>query len=107
MGITCESGIAGHVTSQVLATLRTLSVTDEELQAAKNTFLVHNSEVMQNGDSATEILASAMSGLESASEMINMISTSDINAAAKKLVNGKLSMSAAGNLKNLPYLDTL
>lgn len=106
--ITCESGIAGHVTSQVLATLRTLSVTDEELQAAKNTFLVHNSEVMQNGDSATEILASnAMSGLESASEMINMISTSDINAAAKKLVNGKLSMSAAGNLKNLPYLDTL
>ena len=77
-----QTSLNFQVTSQVLATLRTLSVTDEELQAAKNTFLVHNSEVMQNGDSATEILASnAMSGLESASEMINMISTSDINVS--------------------------
>jgi hypothetical protein len=39
--------------------------------------------------------------------MVNMISASDVNAAAKKLVNGKLSMAAVGNLKNLPYLDTM
>jgi len=91
-----------------LATLRSLTVSDEELQAAKNTFLVNHSEALQNGALVAETLAgNAMSGVESASEMINMISTSDINAAAKKLVNGKLSMSAVGNLKNLPYLDTM
>lgn len=106
--ITCESGIAGHVTSEVMATLRSLTVSDEELQAAKNTFLVNHSEALQSGALVAETLAgNAMSGVESAIEMINMISTSDINAAAKKLVNGKLSMSAVGNLKNLPYLDTM
>jgi len=106
--ITCESGIAGHVASEVLAQLRSLSVTDEELQAAKNAFLVETSDAAQKPEILAETLANnVMSGVESASEMINMISASDVNAAAKKLVNGKLSMSAVGNLKNLPYLDTL
>jgi len=106
--ITCESGIAGHVATTVLAELRTLQVTDEELQAAKNAFLVETSEASAKPEVLAETLANnVMSGSESASEMINMISASDVNAAAKKLVNGKLSMAAVGNLKNLPYLDTM
>ena len=30
-----------------------------------------------------------------------------LQAVAKKLANGKLSMAAAGNLSNVPYLDTM
>ena len=106
--ITCESGIAGHVVSTVLAELRSLTVTDEELQAAKNAFLIETFENSSKSEIVAETLASnVMSGVESASEMINMISASDVNAAAKKLVNGKLSMGAVGNLKNVPYLDTM
>merc|ERR1712241_1500652 len=106
--IACESGIAGHVVSTVLAELRSLTVTDEELQAAKNAFLIETFENSSKSEIVAETLASnVMSGVESASEMINMISASDVNAAAKKWVNGKLSMGAVGNLKNVPYLDTM
>ena len=62
-----------------------MTVSDEELQAAKNTFLVNHSEALQSGALVTETLAgNAMSGVESASEMINMISTSDINVSLEK-----------------------
>ena len=30
-----------------------------------------------------------------------------LQAVAKKLANGKLSMAATGNLANVPYLDTM
>jgi len=104
--ITCEAGIAGHVASEVVAQLRSLTVSDEELQAAKKAFLLESSEATP--EILAETLANnVMSGVEPASEMVNMISASDVNAAAKKLVNGKLSMAAVGNLKNLPYLDTM
>jgi len=68
--------------------------------------------LLETSEATPEILAetlanNVMSGVEPASEMVNMISASDVNAAAKKLVNGKLSMAAVGNLKNLPYLDTM
>ena len=67
-----------------------MTVSDEELQAAKNTFLVNHSEALQSGALVTETLAgNAMSGVESASEMINMISTSDINVSLEKFNHTK------------------
>jgi uncharacterized membrane protein YdfJ with MMPL/SSD domain len=70
-----------------LATLRSLTVSNEELQAAKNTFLVNHSEALQSGALVAETLAgNAMSGVESASEMINMISTSDINVSLENSI---------------------
>merc|ERR1719410_2520403 len=78
--IICESGIAGHVVSTVLAELRSLTVTDEELQAAKKAFLLETSEATP--EILAETLANnVMSGAEPASEMVNMISASDVNAA--------------------------
>ena len=72
-----------------------MTVSDEELQAAKNTFLVNHSEALQSGALVTETLAgNAMSGVESASEMINMISTSDINVSLEML--GHDSVITAG-----------
>ena len=57
------------------------------MQAAKNTFLVNHSEAQQNAALVTETLAgNAMAGVESASEMINMISTSDINVSLEKSI---------------------
>ncbi|KAK7506563.1 hypothetical protein BaRGS_00002038 [Batillaria attramentaria] len=38
---------------------------------------------------------------------VDQINTSDVTAVAKKLVNGKPSMAAVGNLTRTPYLDDL
>jgi len=40
-------------------------------------------------------------------DIIAQITVADVQAAAKKLANGKLSMAAVGNLRTVPYLDTL
>jgi len=110
--ITCEPAIAGNVVAEVMAALRSVSVTEEELQAAKKVLRMDMAECMLNSENLVETLAShTMVGVDSSSgsvaDLLNTVSTSDINAAAKKLVGGKLSMSAVGNLKNLPYLEDL
>eukprot|EP00916_Digyalum_oweni_P017939 GHVL01029766.1.p1 GENE.GHVL01029766.1~~GHVL01029766.1.p1 ORF type:complete len:456 (-),score=47.43 GHVL01029766.1:467-1834(-) len=38
---------------------------------------------------------------------VDSINTSDVSSVAKKLVNGKPSMAAVGNLSRTPYLDSL
>jgi predicted Zn-dependent peptidase len=40
-------------------------------------------------------------------DSISQITVADVQAVAKKLANGKLSMAAVGNLGTVPYLDTL
>lgn len=71
------------VTAEVVAALKSVSVTDEELQAAKKTLLMESSESMLNGAAVTEFLASSsMHGVESSfADLINMVSTADLNVS--------------------------
>jgi len=110
--VTCEAAIAGNVISEVVAALRSVSVTDEEVQAAKKVLRMDMSETMHNPEAVVETLAAhTMSNVEanteSMADLLGTVTKSDINAAAKKLVSGNLSMSSVGNTKALPYLDAL
>merc|ERR1719225_2142743 len=77
--IKCDAANAGELVSKVAATLRSVSVTDAEVKAAKKALL----------------------------DAIAQVTLGDVQAAAKKVSNGKFSMAAVGNLGTVPYLDTL
>jgi len=107
--IMCESSIAGKVVPEVVAALRGLSISQEELTAAKKALSVEHSEAMHKPHSIVEALGvQAMNGGgDDIETLMTMVSASDVTAVAKKLANGKLSMAATGNLSNVPYLDTM
>ena len=44
---------------------------------------------------------------EKVKDLVAGVNLADVNAAAKKLSNAKLSMAAVGNLSTVPYLDSL
>jgi len=106
--VICEASIASNVLSEVVGTLRSLSVTEEEVLAAQKALTLENSEAMRNGGAVVEILSThALNEVDFDSDIIHSVSAKDVNVAAMKLASSKLSMSALGNLKNVPYLDTL
>lgn len=107
--VVCNSKVAGKVVNETVATLRNLTITSEEVAAAKKAVLVDHAENIQNPVSAVEALGvQAMFGSgDDVTDLINMVSLSDVQAVAKRLSNGKLSMASAGNIANVPYLDSL
>merc|ERR1719323_829247 len=110
--VMAEAAIAGNVVSEVVAALRGLTITDEDLKAAKKGLLIDMSETMLSPAGVVESIGTQMMyGLDSdsnaAADLLSTITVSDVQAAAKKFSSGKLSMSAIGNLKSVPYLDTL
>jgi len=107
--VVCNSKVAGKVVNETVAALRNLTITSEEVAAAKKAVLVDHAENIQNPVSAVEALGvQAMFGSgDDVTDLISMVSLSDVQAAAKRLANGKLSMASAGNIANVPYLDSL
>jgi len=110
--VMAEAAIAGNVLSEVVAALRGLTITDEDLKAAKKVLMIELSETMLSPAGVVESIGSqTMYGLDADSntkaDLLSTITVSDVQAAAKKFSSGKLSMSAVGNLKSVPYLDTL
>jgi len=112
--IKCDAASAGEVVSKVAAALRSVSVTDAEVQAAKKALSLELSEHMLNQNMRAEIVAYCAShgfadfmtekGLLDA---VSQATVADVQAVAKKLSNGKFSMGAVGNLGTVPYLETL
>merc|ERR1712203_49748 len=95
------------------AAIKSVSVTDAEVKAAKNALTIEWTEQM-NSKLKGEILAySAIHGFadymsEAAClDALAQVTVGDVQAAAKKVSSGKLSMGAVGNLGTVPYLDTL
>jgi predicted Zn-dependent peptidase len=112
--IKCDAASAGEVVSKVASTLRSANVTDTELKAAKKAFSIEITETHLNPYMKGELLAAyALSGSggimseKALLDSISQITVADVQAVAKKLANGKLSMAAVGNLGTVPYLDTL
>jgi len=111
--IKCDAANAGELVSKVAATLRSVSVTDAEVKAAKKALSLEWSEYMHSnlkGEilaySATHGYADLMSE-KALLDAIAQVTLGDVQAAAKKVSNGKFSMAAVGNLGTVPYLDTL
>jgi len=111
--VKCDAASAGEIVSKVAATLRSASVTDAEVKTAKNALTIEWSEMM-NSNLQGEILAySATHGFseymtdKAVLNALSQCTVGDVQAAAKKVANGKFSMGAVGNLGTVPYLDTL
>lgn len=112
--IKCDAASAGEVVSKVAAALRSVSVTDAEVKAAKKALSIELTETMLNQNMRSEIVAAcATHGFldfmteKGLLDAVSQATVADVQAVAKKLSNSKFSMGAVGNLGTVPYLDTL
>ena len=92
--------------------LRSVTVSEAEFQAAKKQFALEMSERSMNPSDNLEMIGSALfsddlTNFDQAADLVNTLTLGDVQAAAKKLSNAKLSMGACGNLSNVPYADSL
>jgi len=92
--IKCDAASAGELVSKVAATLRSVSVTDAEVKAAKNALSLEWSECMHSnlkGEilaySATHGFADLMSE-KALLDAVAQVTLGDVQAAAKKVANG-------------------
>jgi len=111
--VICEASTAGKVVAGVAQALRSVTVTDEEVEAAKKNMLsdvytMLESPINQIENIGSQVLLSGdVMPAEKIPELIAGLTTADVQAAAKKLSSAKLSLAAVGNLSTVPYLDSL
>merc|ERR1712106_1160378 len=111
--VVTEAASAGKVVAAVAAALRTASVTDGEVAAAKKIMLADVYTLLEDPLQQVENMGAQvlMSGdvmpVDKLPELIGGLTTADVQAAAKKLSSAKLSMGAVGNLSTVPYVDSL
>lgn len=111
--IVSDAASAGKVVGAVSAAIRTASVTDEEVLAAKKKLLADVYSIQDvAGQKAEDIGAQILLSGDvvpdtKIPDLVSSVSTADVQAAAKKLSNAKLSLAAVGNLSAVPFLDTL
>lgn len=108
-----DGGAAGKVVSAVAAALRSASVTEEEVNAAKRNLIADVLSVQDNAASLVEdigtqvLLAGDVIQAGKIPELVNGVSVGDVQAVAKKLSSSKLALGAVGNLSTVPYADSL
>lgn len=113
VAIKAEASLAGKAVEAAAQTLRSLTVSNEELNAAKKSLLVETlSQINNQSQMAESYGQQVLNGQEivtgqSMADIAQGVSLGDVQAVAKRLSSGKLSMSAVGNLETVPYLDTL
>ncbi|KAF4524166.1 hypothetical protein B566_EDAN010622 [Ephemera danica] len=111
--LAAPASVAGKAVESAVRTLRSLSVTDADVQRAKAQL---RADALLSVDSGAGLLESI--GLESLMHgsvtpltqllsQIEGISTSDVSAVARKIASGKPAMASVGNLSSVPYLDQL
>jgi len=111
--VVCDAASAGKVVGAVAAALRSATVTEEEVAAAKKKMLADIYTLMEDPVQQVENMGAQLlvSGdvmpVAKLPELIEGLTTADVQLAAKKLSNAKLSMGAVGNLSTVPYLDSL
>merc|ERR1711997_1301619 len=110
--IACESRVAGQVLESVAAALRSISVTEDELAAAKKAIRIDLEDASPVTTVETMAVNLSLGAKEviSPAQMVTMfenVSLADIQAVAKKLQAAKFSMGACGGLGDLPYIDQL
>jgi len=111
--VVSEAGSAGKAVANVVSSLRSASVTDEQVAGAKKQLLSDVYTLMEDPLQLVEnmgvqlLVSGDVMPAEKYPEIIKGISTADVQAAAKKLAGAKLAMGAVGNLSSVPHLDSL
>ncbi|XP_067670729.1 cytochrome b-c1 complex subunit 2, mitochondrial-like [Haliotis asinina] len=91
----------------------TKGVTDQEVARAKNQLKANVLMAMESQSGVMVDLAEQALGhqqiipVEEVARMIDSITTADVVNVAKRMINGKPSMAAVGDLSGTPYLDEL
>ncbi|XP_046361721.2 cytochrome b-c1 complex subunit 2, mitochondrial-like isoform X2 [Haliotis rufescens] len=91
----------------------TKGVTDQEVARAKNqlkatVLMANESQAGVMADLGEQALGhQQIIPVEEVTRMIDAITTADVVNVAKRMINGKPSMAAVGNLSGTPYLDEL
>lgn len=107
-----DSESAGAVLEAVIAALRSTNVTEDQLLRAKKSLQV-SLQSQASGPMletlGSSILFGSKEGLTPGQVVAacNNVTLSDVMAVAKKLSNAKFSMGAAGNLRNVGFIDEL
>ena len=89
------------------------SVTDADVERAKFQLKASLHMECEDGGMVLEdmgrqaMLSGQIASAVSMESAIEAITTADVQAVAKKIINGKPSIGAVGNLANTPYLDQL
>lgn len=104
VGRAVEAGVKG---------LRSLNVSDADVARGKATTYAWIAEYLENhctlafdlGEQAA--LLGKVHKKEEILAAIDSVSTSDVQAAARKVASGKLAVGAVGNLSSVPYLSNL
>jgi len=111
--VVAEAGAAGKVVEAVAAALRSATVTEAEVAAAKKNLIADVLSVQGNAASLIEdigtqvLLAGDVIQAEKIPELVNGVGVADVQAAAKRLAGSKLAMGAVGNLSTTPHVDAL
>jgi len=111
--VIADSGSAGKIVPAVAAALRSVSVTEAEVAAAKKNLIADVLNVQDNALSLVEdigtqvLLAGDVIQSDKVPDLVNGVSVADVQAAAKRLAGSKLAMGAVGNLSTTPYVDSL
>jgi len=110
--ISSDAATAGTNVSKVAAALRNVTVSAEEVASAKKVAAVEISEMAMNPMMQLEMIGSILdtpdcSSVGAISSLLEQVSVADVQAAAKKLSNAKLSVGAHGNLATVPFADSL
>ncbi|XP_078033784.1 ubiquinol-cytochrome c reductase core protein 2 [Augochlora pura] len=112
--ILCSSpNVAGNLTKTAAKWLRTLKLSDSDIARGK---AILKGEILNDADNGAAVLENLqcqalMKGKVSSTASliadIENVSASNVKSVAEKLVNGKLSMAAIGDLNTVPYVDQL
>jgi len=111
--VVSEAGAAGKAVGAVANALRNVTVTEEDVAAAKKNMLVDVYSMLEAPLNQIEnigsqvLLAGDVIAVEKVADLISDVTTADVQAAAKKLSSASFSMGAVGNLSTVPHVDSL
>lgn len=114
--VTADAKDAGKVLKAVVSAVAQATkntITDAEVQRAKHKLKTcchmdaESSAERLEWIGAEVLLAGQVYGLEQFDSEVDKVTLEDINRVAKKILNGKPTMAAVGDLSSTPYLDEL
>jgi len=111
--ITAPSEDAGTILCNVVGILKNGKVSEDDVKRGKNQLKRAVLSALENGSTAVEdmgnqaLLIGSVANACQIAAAIDGLSSTDINAALKKVAGGKLSIASVGNLRCVPFLDEI
>lgn len=114
--VVAQAADVGKVLKSAMATFAEATkggITDADVQRAKNQLKAsmlmetENSGLMLEDLAVQAVLSGQVLTAADITAVIDAVTIADVQAVAKKVINGKASMAAVGDLSDTPYLDQL